>query len=126
VGFIIQPHGEFGPTLDKPIGQLNELYEIERYPLDRETGEPLKPENLPQNVPTPEQILRKASDDQAKEAAAKREKAPSLQANTKSPEQVLQEDAQRKRDAAKAATKRRNAKPVADPTPGEDGTVTDE
>lgn len=102
VGFVVKPAGTFAPTVDKPLGELNELYEIERYPLDSTTGEPLKPENLPQNVPTPNQILAQASADHYAAQADKqksRKKAPSLQANAKSPEQVLNEAAQKERDA---------------------------
>lgn len=88
-GYIITPLEEFAPTLDKPYGQLEELYEIEAWPTDPVTGEPLTPEANPRNVPTPEQILRKAAAEQP--APEPRKPAPSVQHNAKSPEQVLRE-----------------------------------
>lgn len=92
VGFILRPLGEFAPTVDKPLGQLNELYEIESYPTDPATGQPLTPESNPRNRPSPEQLLRRASEEAAAEAAREpRPKAPSLQDNVRSPEQVLRE-----------------------------------
>lgn len=88
IGFIITPM-TFGPTLDKPLGQLNELYEVESYPTDPMTGEPLRPENNPRNRPSPEQLLARAAAEQ--KPAPKRPPAPSLQADDKSPEQVLRQ-----------------------------------
>jgi hypothetical protein len=103
-GYIISPVDAFGPTLDKPYGELNDLYEVDEYPTDAVTGQPITPENNPQNRPTPEQILRKASDEQA--AVKKRESVPSLQENGKTPEQVLREAEQKERQA----TRRRKPK----------------
>lgn len=84
-GFIITPLTDFAPTLDKPLGQLQELYEIEEYPEDPITGEPITPESNPRNAPSPEQIL-------AREAGAprpQRERTPHAQHDRMSPEQVL-------------------------------------
>lgn len=89
-GFIIRPLEEFAPTVDKPLGLINELYEIEAYPTDPTTGEPLRPENNPRNLPTPEQALRRAAES-APDAPAPRVSLPSVQDNMKSPEQVLRE-----------------------------------
>jgi hypothetical protein len=88
-GFIIRPLDGFDATLDKPLGLLDELYEVESYPTDPITGEPLRPENNPRNAPSPEQALAKAARDQAADAPKPRDPSPSLQDNARSPEQVL-------------------------------------
>lgn len=90
IGFILRPAGKsFGPVIDRPYGEINELYEVEEYPTNPVTGEPLKPENNPQNRPSPEQILAAAARDQ--KPAPQRPKAPTFQDNAKTPEQVLRE-----------------------------------
>lgn len=95
VGFIVQPAGDsFGPTLDKPYGELAEKYEIEEYPTDPITGEELKPENNPRNLPSPEQVFSKASRETKVE---QRERTPMLQEDRKSPEQVIRESEQAER-----------------------------
>lgn len=103
VGYVITPAGDaFGPTLDKPYGELAEKYDIESYPTDPITGEDIKPENNPRNVPSPEQVFAKVARDNAKAgAAARRERAPALQADAKSPEQVLREAQVAERKTAK-------------------------
>jgi hypothetical protein len=104
-GYIIRPVANFAPTLDKPYGELNDLYEVEEYPTDEVTGQPITPENNPQNLPSPEQLLRKAAQEQQAEAK-KRTPNPSLQHNGKTPEQVLREAEQKERQA----TRRRKEK----------------
>jgi hypothetical protein len=107
VGYIISPAGEgFGPTLDKPYGELAELYEIESYPTDPATGEPIVPKNVSKG-PSPEQAFAQIARDQE---VQRRERAPALQNNDKSPEQVLREAeaAAKAKDAARE--KRRKAK----------------
>jgi hypothetical protein len=87
-GYIIRPVEGFAGTVDKPVGLLNELYEIESYPTDPTTGEPLRPENNPRNLPTPEQLLRRAAEENPAPAKP-RGHLPSLQDDVRSPEQVL-------------------------------------
>lgn len=94
VGYIITPHEGFGPTLDKPYGELAELYEIEEFPTDPMTGEPLRPENNPRNLPSPEQVFAKVARD---EKPKQTERAPLLQDDRKSPEQVIRESEQAER-----------------------------
>ena len=99
-GYIITPLEEFAPTLDKPFGELQSLYEIESYPLDPITQEPLTPENNPRHLPSPEQVL-------AREAAngptpSPRQKTPHVQHDSKSPEQVLREASTAKKAGGKA------------------------
>jgi hypothetical protein len=108
VGYIITPAGDsFGPTLDKPYGELAEKYDIEEYPTDPQTGEELKPENYPATL-SPEQILAKTARENAKSAAAKRKAAPSLQADAKSPEQLFREKDNEAKKAAKAAKEQKS------------------
>jgi len=90
MGFIVRPLAEFAPTVDKPMGLLNELYEVEAYPTDPTTGEPLRPENNPRNLPTPEQQLSKAAKEGG-QVRTSRIPLPSVQSDVKSPEQVLRE-----------------------------------
>lgn len=91
VGFIITPHGDgFGPTLDKPYGELQKLYDIEEYPTDPLTGEPLKPENNPRNLPSPEQVFLKVARESEKPKPRPRA-GRAVQDDRKSPEQVLRE-----------------------------------
>jgi hypothetical protein len=94
VGFIVRPLEEFAGTVDKPLGLLNELYEVESYPTDPTTGEPLRPENNPRNLPTPEQLLAHAAKDSP--APQTRAPLPSVQDDTRSPEQMLREQPKRK------------------------------
>lgn len=86
-GFIVRPLTEFAPTVDKPYGELAAAYEIEEYPNDPITGNPITPESNPRNAPTPEQILAAAARDEA--PAPRRPRAPSVQDNALSPEQAL-------------------------------------
>ncbi len=88
-GFIIRPLDQFGPTLAKPLGLLNELYEVEAWPDDPVTGEPLNPQNNPRHAPSPEQVLAEAARTQP--APPKRQPLPSAQDNRRSPEQVLRQ-----------------------------------
>lgn len=101
VGYIITPVAEFGPTLDKPYGELAEVYDIESYPTDPTTGEPLTPESNPRNLPSPEQFLAQEARKEAKDAVQRRPRSQAIQQNAKSPEQVLREAEQAKRKAAK-------------------------
>lgn len=99
VGYIVQPAGDsFGPTLDKPYGELAELYDIEEYPTDPMTGEQLRPENNPRNLPSPEQVFARAARDDT--PAPARQRTPSAQDDRKSPEQALREAqrAEKKKD----------------------------
>lgn len=90
VGYIIRPLSDFAPTLDKPSGELNDLYEVESYPTDPATGEPIRPENNPLNRPSPEQALAQAARE-AEPAPPPRERVPSLQDDRRTPEQVLRQ-----------------------------------
>jgi hypothetical protein len=102
VGYVITPAGDaFGPTLDKPYGELAEHYEIEAYPTDPVTGEDIKPENNPRNVPSPEQVFAKLAREQA--AEPRRPRTPALQADAKSPEQVLREAVQAEKQESRRA-----------------------
>lgn len=105
VGYIITPHADFGPTLDKPYGELAEKYEIESYPTDPITGDPITPEDNPRNRPSPEQALARAARDNAKKEVERRPKSQPLQEDAKSPEQVLREAQQAERKAAAAKHK---------------------
>jgi hypothetical protein len=110
VGYIITPAGDgFGPTLDKPYGELAELYDIEEYPTDPQTGEQLKPENYATGL-SPEQILARAAREDAKNAAEKRKAAPSLQEDAKSPEQLFREKDNEAAKARRAAAKDKEKK----------------
>lgn len=104
IGWVLKPAGEaFGPTVDKPLGQINALYEIESWPTDPATGEPLKPENATRG-PSPEQVFAKAAADAE---VKRREKAGiDVQHDRKSPEQALRE-AEAKARAAEAPRRRR-------------------
>lgn len=107
VGYVITPAGDaFGPTLDKPYGELADKYDIEAYPTDPITGEDIKPENNPRNRPSPEQVFAKLARENAAEAGERRLRAPALQADAKSPEQVLREAEQAEKKAAAAAKKK--------------------
>lgn len=89
VGYIVQPAGDgFGPTLDKPYGELAALYDIEEYPTDPITGEELKPENTPRGLPSPEQVFAKAAKNSD---PSPRQRTPAVQDDRKSPEQALRE-----------------------------------
>lgn len=88
-GYIIRPLEGFAGTVDKPVGLLNEIYDIEAYPTDPTTGEPLRPENNPRNLPTPEQVLAAEAKKNPTPPAKPREPLPSLQDDVRSPEQVL-------------------------------------
>jgi hypothetical protein len=88
-GFILRPIESFDQTVDKPLGLINELYEVESYPLDSVTGEPIRPENNPRNLPTPEQTLAKTAKENP--TVEPRKPLPSVQNDMKSPEQVLRE-----------------------------------
>lgn len=99
-GFIITPLTDFAPTVDKPLGQLMELYEVEEYPEDPITGQPITPENNPRNAPSPEQILARAAADQPPRPT--RERTPHVQADALSPEQVLRQAGGRGRKKAEA------------------------
>ena len=116
VGFIVRPLGEFAPTVDMPLGQLNALYEVESYPIDPITQEPITPENNPRNQPSPEQLLRRAADEAAALEAARppRVVAPSLQDNVKSPEQVLRQAEQAAKPTRQATGAKRAPKPPKD------------
>lgn len=87
-GFVITPLSDFAPTLDKPLGQLMELYEVEEYPNDPATGLPITPESNPRNAPSPEQALARAAAEQG-EPRPQRERTPHVQNDRMSPEQVL-------------------------------------
>jgi hypothetical protein len=87
-GIIIQPLTEYAPTIDKPAGQLEELYYVESYPLDPITQEPLTPENTSPYAPTPEQVLRKAAQDDP-EAPRRPKAGVDVQNDALSPEQAL-------------------------------------
>lgn len=89
MGYIVRPLTEFAGTVDKPVGLLNELYEIESFPTDPVTGEALTPENYPRHQPTPEQLLAAAAKNNP--PGEKRKPLPSVQDDRKSPEQVLRE-----------------------------------
>lgn len=90
-GYIVRPLTDFAPTVDKPFGQLQELYEIESYPLDPVTQEPIRPENNPRNQPSPEQLLARAAAESDQPARPPRERTPHIQHDGKTPEQVLRE-----------------------------------
>ena len=94
VGFVIRPLDDHGPTLDKPYGELESQYDIEAYPTDPITKEPITPENNPRNLPSPMQVLARA--EAQNPPAPKRTPSPSLQDNRKSPKQVLREADTRK------------------------------
>lgn len=90
IGCVIRPLQDHAPTLDKPYGELEQLYDIESWPLDPITQEPLKPENNPRNVPSPLQLLRQAEEESGT-AQKPRKPLPSLQQDGRSPVQVLRE-----------------------------------
>jgi hypothetical protein len=90
-GYIITPLDDFGPTLDKPYGELADLYEVEEYPTDPITQQPITPENNPRNAPSPEQQFARAAKEAGQDAAPRRAPSPSVQHDSKSPEQVLRE-----------------------------------
>lgn len=93
VGYILRPAGkEFGPVIDRPFGEINELYRIESYPTDPTTGQELKPENFPPGMPSPEQVFSEAAKKE-QDAAKKnqRPKAKVTQDNRRSPEQALRQ-----------------------------------
>lgn len=103
IGFILRPAGEtFGPVIDVPYGEINRLYEIEEYPTNPITGEPITPENSPRGQPTPEQVFTKVA--RESKPVQTRPRAPSLQDNNKSPEQVLREQNQPQRGRRKKVT----------------------
>jgi len=87
-GYIITPLEDFGPTVDKPFGQLQELYDIEAYPLDPVTQEPITPENNPRNQPSPEQLLARAAKD-GPTAPTRKPAGQHVQGDTITPEQAL-------------------------------------
>lgn len=87
-GFIIRPLSEFAPTVDKPLGELQSLYEVESYPVDPITQEPITPQNNPRNQPSPEQLLARAAEGQPK-AEPRKPAGVHVQADNLSPEQAL-------------------------------------
>lgn len=100
---VIQPVDSFGGNVDKPLGEINELYEVESYPETNQVATPVTPESQKINPQSPEQLLTQAQ--AASEVARARKRAESLKNNDKSPEQSLREKAQRTRQANKAAEK---------------------
>lgn len=96
-GYIITPLTDFAPTVDKPFGELSEQYEIESFPLDPITQEPIRPENNPQNRPSPEQLLARAAADSDEPKRPPRQRTPHVQGDTLSPEQALRTTQQGKR-----------------------------
>lgn len=110
IGWIIKPAGDgFAPTIDKPLGQLQELYEIDTWPTD-ELGEPLTPQNTPQNLPSPEQVFAQQGREHRAEV---RKRADSFQHDGKTPEQVLREG------AAKSAAAKPRGRQAKESTDGE-------
>jgi hypothetical protein len=101
-GYIIRPLDEHAPTLDKPYGELERVYEIESYPIDPITQQPITPENNPRNVPSPMQVLRAA--EEGRELPQQRKPLPSVQSDVKSPVQVLREG-----EDSPAVTRRKKA-----------------
>lgn len=94
-GYILRPDGEaFGPVVDKPYGEIMELYEIEEYPMNPITGEPLVPEANQRGLPTPEQVFAQM----AKPDPSPRQRTPVVQDDYKSPEQALRTRKERKDD----------------------------
>lgn len=91
-GYIIQPLSDFAPTVDKPFGELAEAYEVEEYPTDPFTGDPITPESNPRNAPSPEQQFAAAAREQAAaNPRPQRERTPVAQDNSLTPEQVLRQ-----------------------------------
>lgn len=103
IGFLLRPAGDsFGPVIDRPYGEINEAYEVEEYPTNPTTGEPITPENNPRNLPSPEQIFAQES---RKAKPDSRPKAPGFQDDAKTPEQVLREGTGGTRPQRKAKEK---------------------
>jgi hypothetical protein len=89
-GYVIRPLEEHAPTLDKPYGELDQLYDVEAYPTDPITQQPITPENNPRNLPSPMQVLRAEED--GRELPTFRPPLPSVQSDVKSPIRLIQEN----------------------------------
>lgn len=97
-GWIIRPLDEHAATIDKPYGELEQMYEVESYPLDPITQQPITPESTPRG-PSPLQFLRRS--EEGGERPARRAPLPSTQKDGRSPVQMLREDEAKTKKASK-------------------------